>query len=126
MVLDRLRALALVRERRADLAVQLGDVLEVTLARCGTRGPLPHRDRGVDATESQRDVALLLADARLLGVIAGAQRDGRLVVGERLLVGVQGARRIAGGLEELERLPRSGVSSSGSRRTSSPSVAARP
>ncbi len=60
VVLDRLLALALVREPGADLAVQLGDVLEVLAAAVVLERPLPDVDRGVDAAEPQRDVALLL------------------------------------------------------------------
>ena len=43
VVLDRRLALALVPQRRADLAVQVGHPLEVLLARGGTRGTPPTR-----------------------------------------------------------------------------------
>ena len=72
VVLDRLLALALVRQRGADLAVQLGHALEVLAAAVVVERPLPDVDRDVHAAEPQRDVALLLEDPRdRLLVVAG-------------------------------------------------------
>ena len=68
VVLDRLLALALVRQPGADLAVQLGDVLEPGRAPDGARAPLPQLDRRVDAAEPQRHVAALLSDRALTAV----------------------------------------------------------
>ena len=104
VVLDRLLALALVRQPGADLAVQLGDVLEVLAAAVMIERPLPDVDRGVDAAEPQRDIALLLEQAgERLGILAGLLERG-LVVGERIRVGVEGGCRVAGGLQVGERL----------------------
>ena len=63
MVLDGLLALALVRQRGADLAVQLGDVLELVLLLVVGQAALPGLDRRLDAPEAQLDVAALLGDA---------------------------------------------------------------
>ena len=86
VVLDRLGALALVRQRCSDLAMQLGHVLEVLLTAVVVEVLLPFLDRRVDPAEPQRQVALLLPDARFLRAVGAAQRDRRLIVRERLLI----------------------------------------
>ena len=63
VVVERLLALALVPERRADLAVQVAHPAQVLLRAVVLEALLPHLDRRVDAAHPQRDVALLLADA---------------------------------------------------------------
>ena len=103
-MLDGIGPLPLVCERGADLAVQLGDVLGVSASHLVREPVLPDGDGRVDASQAQRDVTLLLLDSRPALRIAMVERGGHLVVDERLLVGVQGARRVAGGLDELERL----------------------
>ena len=86
VVLDRLLALSLVREPGADLAVKLGDVLEILATAVMIERPLPDVDRGVDAAEPQRDVALLLEQAGdRVGILAGLLARG-LVVGEGVRV----------------------------------------
>src|SRR3954447_7987817 len=82
VVLDRLARLALVPERRADLAVQVADALELLLRALVLEALAPHLDRLVDMAHAQRDVALLLADPRdRSGIVRAADAArGRVAV----------------------------------------------
>ena len=102
-MLDRLLALALVRQRGADLAVQLGHMLEVLPVGEVRQAALPGLDRRLHAAEAQLDVAALLGDAQQHRVVAVGERFGRLVVHERFAVGEEGARTVARCLAEGER-----------------------
>ncbi len=105
VVLDGGAAVALVPVARADLAVQIGEALEVLLQAVVLEALLPHLDRGVHPAEPQRGVALLLAHSgQRLGVVAAGEIARRLEVRERLAVGVEGHRCVARGLEVVERL----------------------
>ena len=88
--------------------------------------PLPHLDRGVDAAEPQRDIALLLEEARDRSGILVRLLERGLVVRERVRVGVEGGRGVAGGLEVAQRLSAVGRQSPGASPSSLPSSAALP
>ena len=104
VMLDRLLALALVRERGADLAVQLGDVLHLFALLMVRETPLPHLDRRIDAAQPERNVASLLGDPRAgRGIVAGVLRCA-LILAKCLAVRIQGDRGIARGLRARERL----------------------
>src|SRR4029453_6221739 len=105
VVVDRGAPLALVPERRADLAVQVGDARQVLLGAVIGEAALPDADRAVDATHAQRDVSLLLADA---GHDPRVERLGDLERGgvavERPGVRVEGSGSVAGRLQRVQRL----------------------
>ena len=104
VVLDRALAVSLVPERRADLSMQVANTLEVLLAAVMVQALLPDLRRLVHATEAQGDVAELLRHPRAgVGVEVAPQREGLLVVAERLLVRVEGRGVVAGRLERLQR-----------------------
>ena len=95
VVLDRLLALALVPQAGADLAVQVGDALEVLAAAVVARGTPPTRRsprRPARGAAPRRPASRRSARTRLV-VARVEQLARRLVVGERLAVGVQRARR---------------------------------
>ena len=101
VVLDRRLALALHRQRRAQLAVQVRDAVQVLLPAMVVQALAPDLDRGVDPTEPQLHVALLLTDPRGGGVIAIAQQLERVAeVRDGLAVGVQQRGGVARLLEE--------------------------
>ena len=90
VVLDGRLALALVRERGADLAVQVRHPLEVLLDAVPVEALEPDRDRLVHAAEAQRHVAELLADAHAVGApVLRADRARVAVVRGRFAVGEQ-------------------------------------
>src|SRR5205814_299797 len=104
-VLDRGLALALMDQSGADLAAQRCDALEVLLAAVVLEAVAPQLQRRVDAAEAERRVALLLRDPRSqLSDERPVEVARGLVVRERLVVRVDDARRVAGGLEEAQRL----------------------
>ena len=85
--------------------MEVGQPLQVLVHAVVLEALLPDVDRGVHTAEPQRGVALLLARAReRLGVVAASEVACRLVVHERLAVGVEGHRGVAGRLEVVERL----------------------
>ena len=105
VVVERLLAVALVPQRSADLAVEVAHPPQVLLRAVELEALLPDLDRGVDAAHAERDVALLLVDAReRLRVVRVLDVARGLVVLEGLGVRVQERRSVARGLEEVQRL----------------------
>ncbi len=105
VALDRLLALAAVPQARADLAVQVGDAREVLLLAVVLERLLPQVHGGADAPHAEGHVGLLLGHARDgARVVRAVDLLRGLVVIERLGVGVQRRRGVAGSLQVLERL----------------------
>jgi hypothetical protein len=104
-MLDRRAAIALVPVAGADLAVEVGQPLEVLLAAVVLEALLPHVDGGVHAAEAKRGVALLLPNPReRLWIVPAGEVARGLVVHEGLAVGVEGHGGVAGRLEVVQRL----------------------
>jgi hypothetical protein len=76
VVLDRRLALALVRQRRADLAVEVGHPLEVLLPAVPVEAVRPHADRLVHAA-SRSDTSPSFSPIRTLASRAPSGGDGR-------------------------------------------------